>query len=98
MTDWVLFANRVGQVEMPRLDHLFGGYNYRLPLPGAVIKDGMLHANVAFPGLAIRYTTDGTTPGMDAALYREPVRVDGPVKLRTFDTRGRGSRTVTLSR
>lgn len=90
--DWNRFANIVGKREMPRLDHLHGGFNYRLPPPGAVIKEGKLHANIDFPGLEIRYTTDGTEPGPDSPLYTDAVDVTGKVMLRSFDTRDRGSR------
>ncbi len=90
--DWNGFANRVGQREMPRLDYLFGGFSYRIPPPGAIIEDGFLHANIDFPGLTIRYTTDGTEPGADSPIYTKPVELSGKVMLRSFDTRGRGSR------
>ena len=89
---WNLFANVIGHRELPRLDHLFGGYLYRLPPPGALIQQGMLHANTGFPGLTIRYTTDGTDPDRESAVYTGPVKVTGQVKFATFDTRGRGSR------
>ena len=94
--DWNRFANIVGQRELPRLDKLFGGFNYRIPPPGAMVKDGMLHANVDFPGLTIRYTTDGTEPDADSPLYTEPVELSGKVWLRAFDTRGRGSRVSVV--
>jgi hexosaminidase len=94
---WSSFANSLGQRELPRLDSLLGGVAYRLPLPGGVVKDGQLLANVAFPGLEIRYTTDGSEPTMDSTLYTGPVAVEGTVRLRTFDTRGRGSRTTVVS-
>ncbi|WP_437580030.1 family 20 glycosylhydrolase [Sorangium sp. So ce887] len=93
---WNRFANSLGQRELPRLDHLGGGVDYRLPLPGARIEGGQLVANVAFPGLQIRYTTDGAEPDAASTLYQGPVAVSGVVKLRTFDTRGRGSRTSVL--
>ena len=89
---WNEFANVVGQREMPRLDYLFGGFNYRLPPPGAMVKDGQLFANIDFPGLIIRYTLDGSEPGMNSLIYSGPVDVSGPVRLRSFDTRGRSSR------
>jgi len=91
--DWNRFANIVGQREMPRLDYLHGGFNYRLPPPGAVIKEGMLYANIDFPGLSIHYTMDGSEPGTDSPVYTGPVEASGLVMLRSFDTRGRGSRT-----
>ena len=95
-TDWNRFANIVGQREMPRLDYLFGGFSYRIPPPGGVIRDGLLHANVDFPGLTLRYTTDGSEPNADSPLYSEPVEVSGEVMLRSFDTRGRGSRVSVV--
>ena len=96
-TAWNRFANALGQRELPRLDYLFGGVGYRLPPPGAVIEEGILKANLAFPGLEIRYTTDGTVPEADSTLYQGPVAVEGPVQLRSFDTRGRGSRVSAVS-
>ena len=90
--DWNRFANIVGQREMPRLDYLFGGFNYRIPPPGAVIRNGLLYANVDFPGLTLRYTTDGSEPDANSPVYSEPVDVTGNVMVRAFDTRGRGGR------
>ena len=89
---WSAFANSLGQRELPRLDYLYGGVNYRIPLPGAIVEDGILSANVAYPGLTIRYTTDGTEPSLDSPRYTDPVQVQGTVKIKTFDTRGRSSR------
>jgi len=93
-SDWNQFANRLGQRELPRLDYLFGGIHYRLPPPGALVRDGQVRANVAFPGLKVRYTTDGTEPNENAAVLGEPIPFSPHIKLRSFDTRGRGSRTV----
>lgn len=91
------FFNRIGRVEMPRLDYIFGGFNYRLPPPGALIRDGILHANSGFPGLIIRYTTNGTEPVATSSRYEDPVVVSDTVKLKCFDTRGRGSRTSEVA-
>jgi len=96
--DWNRFANALGQRELPRLDYLAGGVDYRIPPPGAVIRDGRFHANIAFPGLTIRYTTDGREPDANAPIYRGPVAVSGPVHARAFDSRGRGSRVSVASR
>ena len=90
--DWNRFANMVGSREMPRLDYMHGGYAYRLPPPGAVIREGKLYANIDFPGLTIRYTTDGSDPVAASPAYQGPVEVSGDVKLCSFDTRGRQSR------
>jgi hexosaminidase len=93
---WNEFANRLGQRELPRLDHLHGGIGYRLPVPGGVVRNGTLHASVSYPGMAIRYTTDGAIPTTGSPRYEGPVSVDGPVTLRVFDTRGRGGRAARL--
>jgi hexosaminidase len=95
--DWNLFANRLGQRELVRLDVLNGGLRYRLPPPGAIVRDGRVLANMEFPGLTIRYTTDGSEPNASSAVYREPIPAGQLIKLKSFDTRGRGSRAVELS-
>jgi hexosaminidase len=93
---WNEFANRLGQRELPRLDHVCGGTAYRLPPPGAVIVDGQLHANSEYPGLPIRFTIDGSHPSSDSAPYAGPVPVSGTVHVATFDSRGRASRPTRL--
>ncbi|WP_306395558.1 family 20 glycosylhydrolase [Telluria beijingensis] len=97
--DWNEFANRLGQRELPRLDRLPAPWHYRLPPPGAVVKEGRLHANIALPGLAVHYTLDGSEPGADSPRYTAPVALDGcsTLKLASVDTRGRASRIVTLN-
>ncbi|MDH5598474.1 MAG: family 20 glycosylhydrolase, partial [Cyclobacteriaceae bacterium] len=82
--DWNRFANSIARSEFPKLDFLFDGINYRLPKPGAVIKDGKLHANIAFPGLEIRYTVDGSEPDKNSTLYEGPVEVSGEVRIKAF--------------
>ena len=94
--DWNAFANALGQLELPRLDHLSGGYRYRLPPPGMKVEEGTLYANTEFPGLTIRYTTDGSEPDMQSAEFTAPVQVNGTVRARTFSTLGRGSRTSVI--
>lgn len=95
-TAWNEFANRLGQRELPRLDALFGGIGYRLPPPGGVIRDGKLHASTEYPGLTIRYSTDGAAPTTASPVYTEPVAVQAPVMLSTFDTRGRAGRASRI--
>jgi hexosaminidase len=93
---WNEFANRLGQRELPRLDRLLGGVAYRLPPPGAVIEEGLLQVNASFPGLVIRYTTDGSPPHVLSDRYTGPVEVSGEVQVATFDTRGRASREAMI--
>lgn len=93
---WSQFANQLGKRELPRLDYFAGGFQYRIPAPGALLRDGMLHANIQLPGLTLRYTTDGSEPGATNTVYTGPVKVAGVVKIRAFDRRGRGSRTIEV--
>ncbi len=93
---WNLLANRIGQRELPKLDVLFGGFKYRIPLPGAVVENGMVKANIAFPGLTIRYTYDGSEPTINSPVYEKPIDKIRTVKLKAFNQFGRESRTVTI--
>jgi len=95
--NWNFFANAIGSREMPRMDYLSGGYNYRIPPPGAKVVDGYLHANTEYPGLTIRYSTDGSEPSENSSRYTLPVQLKESIRLRTFNTTGRGSRVVTVS-
>jgi hexosaminidase len=95
--EWNKFANYLGQRELPRLDYMSGGVQYRLPPPGVTMRDGKIHANVSLPGLVIRYTTDGTQPKSTSLIYEKPITRWSTVKLRTFSSRGRGSRSETIT-
>lgn len=98
--EWAAFAHRLGQYELPRLAHQFD-LSYRLPPPGGVVEGDTLKANVPYPGLTVRYTTDGSRPTATSPRYTGPVSLsdeDGPVILRAFDATGRGGRTATLER
>ncbi len=99
---WNEFANRLGQRVLPRLDAALG-YGYRLPPPGVVLNASggqvAVSANVALPGLSLHYTVDGSEPRADSPKYTAPVpRPLGAtaLKIATFDTRGRASRTVAI--
>lgn len=96
-TAWNEFANRLAQRELPRLDSIFGGTGYRLPPPGARIENGVLHASAEYPGLTLRYTTDGSDPTASSPEYKGPVAVTGTVKVSTFDTKGRAGRPSILN-
>ena len=65
----------------------------RLPPPGVARIDGAIHANVALPGLALHYTVDGSEPTQASPRYTAPVAASS-MRIATFDTRGRKSRTV----
>ena len=81
---WNIFANTVAQKELPRLSYLNGGYNYRIPLPGAIIEQGKLLANLEFPGIDLRYTTDGSEPNANSKIYDGPVDVSSKIKMKSW--------------
>ncbi len=91
--DWTAFANTLGQKALKKLEQQ--GVFYRLPTVGAQINDGILSANIAFPGLAIEYK-DGAgqwTP------YQQPVAVNGSVLVRSssFDGKRKGRTTSVIT-
>lgn len=99
LTAWNEFANRLGTLELPRLSRLYEDLEYRIPAPGAVIRDRMLHANISLPGITIRYTLDGTEPTPDSPVYTEPVEINGDEAIRVagFSSSGRSGRSVSIN-
>ena len=95
-SSWNIFANSIAIKDLPRLSYLNGGYQYRIPPPGVVIKNGEMMANTALPGLTIRYTTDGTDPELASKQYTGPVKISGKIKVRCFDASGKSGRIVSL--
>ena len=88
---WATFLNVMGKRELPRLTYLNGGYDYRIPKPGIMMRGGIYKANMQFPGFTIRYTTDGKDPDEKSKIYNDAVTVTGSnVKFRAFDNKGRG--------
>lgn len=89
---WSNFVNILGKRELPRLDNLNGGYDYRIPKPGVIFQNGKYLANMQFPGFVIRYTTDGSDPSAASPVYNDNVTITSDkAKFRAFDTKGRGS-------
>ena len=89
---WSNFVNVLGKRELPRLSYLNGGYNYRIPKPGVSMEGGKYVVNEQFPGLVIRYTTNGKDPDNKSKIYNDAVTITGTgAKFRAFDTKGRAS-------
>lgn len=82
--DWTVFVQKAGYYELPRLDAW--NVNYRIPLPGWVVENDTLRANIRFPGLILRYTTDGSEPDKDSPVYTGAIPVKGSVKMAAFTT------------
>lgn len=96
--DWNLFANMLGQRSLPMLNSIYGDIAYDLPKPGAIIENDMLKVSVPFPGLRVRYTTNGLVPNQNDKLYHKPIVIpkNSNIVLRTFDVSGRGGRAISL--
>lgn len=69
--DLSLFYEKISVKEMPCWSR--DEVNFRLPHPGLSVKDGLLYANTPIAGGQIRYTTDGTEPTVESALWEAPV-------------------------
>lgn len=94
---WSVFTNQLGKRELPRLDYFAGGFAYRLPTAGVVIEDNQVKANVQLPGLSIRYTTDGSEPTSQSAIYTKPIPISKNIKMKVFGTNDRGSKTIEVN-
>ena len=93
---WLKYNQQLGLRELPRLDKYAGGFNYRIPFAGAVVKDGKVIANVQFPNLTIRYTTNGQEPTITSSIYREPITEKGIIKIKVFNKVGRGGNVTVI--
>lgn len=97
LKDWNQFANLLGQRELPRLRYYSGGFQFRVPPPGVDVKDGKVNANVQFPGLIVKYTTNGSEPTLQSKTYTAPVQQPLEIKLKVF-VGELGSKTVSIKR
>ena len=70
--------------------------HYKVPTPGAIIENGVLKANVLYPGLIIRYTADGTEPNLDSKVYENNIEVSNEVFLKAFSENGNASYAVSV--
>ena len=94
--DWNWFVNILGKRELPRLNHYAGGFNYRIPTAGAKIIEGKVVANIQFPDLTIRYTTNSDEPNLKSKIYTSPIAAKGTIKFKVFNAAGRAGRTVEI--
>lgn len=90
------FLSSVGNYELPRLDYLYGGFNYRIPTPGLKVENGTVSANVLYPGLTIVYTTDGSEPDENSQKYTAPISQKGNYTFKTINVKGRGSNLIKV--
>ena len=96
--NWNLFANTLSQRHFRSMKNLYGGLFFDLGKPGAIISDDSLYVRTKFPGLIVRYTTDGSVPNKKSKEYKDPIKVNpnDQIILRIFDGFGRGGNYVKL--
>lgn len=92
--EWLGFLNAVAGRELPKLACRWGGFNYRLPPPGAILKDGLVVANTEYPYLKIFYKTSGSEESKPLPLAFKP---EGPIALFCQDSAGHTSRVVFIN-
>jgi len=91
---WREFARTIGEKEFTKLE--LAGIDYRLPTVGAIIENGFLKANVAFPGLTIEYQLSGVEGEvLPWHVYNQPVKVDAAVKVRSRSVNGLRAGRIT---
>ncbi|MEY2904691.1 MAG: hypothetical protein RJA52_707 [Bacteroidota bacterium] len=88
-SDWNIFANRISKQQMPIIDALYNGINYRVPPPGVAVKDGKIYANSEFPGLILRYTTNGQDPDKKSKEYTQSIDYQDNIKISAFSPSGK---------
>lgn len=94
---WNEFANRLGQFEMSRMNLYHEGLNYRIPAPGAVVRGGVFYANSMYPGLTIRYQTDGPVTSQSPEFTSPFELTDAEeVSVALFNNEGRSGRSITI--
>lgn len=92
LQDWAGFSSSMVRHALPEL--LETQVAFRLPPPGAIVKEGKLVANSYLTGLKIQYRQ----AGQDWQDYQQAVTIEGPIELRTslIDT-SHYSRTIRIN-
>jgi hexosaminidase len=92
---WSRFVNTVAKRELPRLDR--EGIPYRIPTPGLKAEGGAVLASLEFPGMTLRYTTDGSEPTPGSPVVKGPIPLRGTVRVAAFDGTGRKGHTASVT-
>jgi hexosaminidase len=86
---WSCFVNVLGQRLLPRLDLERKDVRYRIAPPGLTLEGGKVLVNHAIPGLALRYTTNGSAPTAGSRLVAGPIGARGVIRVAAFDRNDR---------
>ncbi|MBQ0933315.1 family 20 glycosylhydrolase [Ideonella sp. 4Y16] len=95
--DWDRFTRQVGTQVLPRLLSEQPGLAYHVPPPGLQVDGARTRSATAWPGLQVRYTTDGSEPGPDSPLAGpDGIPATTGVRAAAFGPGGQRSRTIAL--
>ena len=94
--NWASFAGALGSRELAYLESL--KIAYRLPPPGVKITGNRLQANVAYPGLTIRYNINGENPSANCPIVTSEIDITNikEIRLATFSPSGERSSRVEI--
>ncbi|WP_229420421.1 family 20 glycosylhydrolase [Pseudoduganella albidiflava] len=95
-TAWSGFVNALGQRVLPRLDLEGRGVAYRIAPPGLLVEGGRVLANHVLPGLALRYTSDGSAPTATSRVVAGPIAERGTIRVAAFDRNGRAGAVASV--
>lgn len=93
---WSVFVNQLGKRVLPRLAADHADVNYRIAPPGLRRVDGKVLVNHQWPGFTLRYTTDGSEPGIGSPLVAGPIEAPGIIQVAAFDRTGRRGRASRI--
>ena len=86
---WSGFVNTLSQRVLPRLDLEKADVNYRIAPPGLLLDGGRVLVNHVLPGIAMRYTADGSAPDINSKPVTGPIADKGVIQVAAFDRNGR---------
>lgn len=89
---WPRFARQVGEQLLPAVVRDLPDVAVRLPPPGLKRVGDAAEVNVGWPGLVVRFTTDGSEPtAQSPAVAGSRIEARALVRAAAFDGRGRRS-------
>ena len=97
-TAWSGFVNALSQRVLPRLDLDRSGVAYRIAPPGLMLDGDKVLVNHVLPGIALRYTVDGSTPVATSKPVTGPIAERGLIQVAAFDRNGRSGLVARIDR
>lgn len=97
--DFAAFSKKIGEVELPKLDKINGGYAYRLPAVGVKIEGGKALVNTEYPSFQVFYTSDASEPSLKSTLVTNGVvalEKGKTYSFAVFSSNGRKGRTFSF--